>query len=677
MTRKIPHRILEVDLASGKFLVRPLNEQILKDYIGGLGLGIKILYDEVGAGVDPLSPENIIVIAPGPLSGTDAPASGRSQIVTKSPLTGIIGMGNFGGSWGKKFRRSGYDALIIRNNSESPVYLLIHDEAVQLMPAGHLWGKDSWQTTDLLKAGHGSDASVLAIGQAGENLVKFACPIADRDHAPGRSHAGCVMGVKKLKAIVVKGDRDVPIARPEKFKEAIYAAAKRIVNYPEGRSEERRRISSSAKTTPVARAGALPVMNFQKTEVPPASDLWRANEVTRKHSTQEGADFCDQCLLGKSYGCNLRTEVRQGPYTGLDVGGAGFSLTWRYFMGACGIENYLEMMKCRELSQRYGMDMVSPVAFALELFQRGILTRSDMDGMELKWGDGIAVMHLLGKIAFREGIGDILAEGSARAAGIIGKGAEKYAMTQKGMECMYIDPRMSGWGMILGNTVGLRGGDDMTSTHVLPESYPGWARELGWDEETFVDWYIDYFDMFPEVKTSIFGTGDKRVFFKKDTMTGKAEWVIWLEKLHALFNSLGLCLQAGSCWLPMGPTHYAGLYSAYTGRETTPREMMVIGDRIFNLMKCYLVREGLTSKDDDWPLRFYQEPVPDGPFKGSLLNRAKMNKILKEYYELRGWDGESSIPARATLTALGLADAADELEKLGRYSDPISGEVMG
>ncbi|MEW6671800.1 MAG: aldehyde ferredoxin oxidoreductase family protein [Thermodesulfobacteriota bacterium] len=669
MNHQAAHTILEVDLASGACRIRPLDEKILNDYIGGLGLGVRILYDEVGPGVDPLSPENIIIIAPGPLSGTDAPASGRTQIVTKSPLTGILGIGNFGGSWGKKLRRAGYEALLIRNNSERPVYLLINNEAVQLLSAGHLWGKDSWQTTDLLKAEHGEDASVLAIGQAGENLVRFACPIADRDHAPGRSHAGCVMGAKKLKAIVVKGSREVSVARPDRFKAAVKEAVQRIVNYPEGSIEERRRISSSAKTTPVAKAGALPVMNFQKTEVPSTSDLWRADEVTRKYSTQECTDFSDQCLLGKYYGCNLRTEVKQGPYTGLDVGGAGFSLTWRYFMGACGIENFFEMMKCRELSQRYGMDMVSPVAFAIELFQRGILTRSDLGGMELNWGDGIAVMHLLGKIAFREGIGDILAEGSARAAGIIGKGAEKYAMTQKGMECMYIDPRISGWGMILGNTVGLRGGDDLTSTHVLPESYPGWARQLGWDEDTFVAWYIDYFDMFPEVKTRIFGTGDKRAFFKKDTMAGKAEWVIWLEKLHALFNSLGLCLQAGSCWLPMGPTHYAGLYSAYTGREITPREIMRTGDRIFNLMKCYLVREGLSAKDDDWPERFYQEPVPDGPFKGSVLDRSRLKNILKEYYELRGWDGESSIPGRATLRELGLGDAAAELEKLGRYPD--------
>jgi len=665
MKKQLVHRIVEVDLAARKCRPAALDDRILQGYLGGLGLGIRILYDEVGPGVDPMGPDNIIVIAPGPLSGTDAPASGRTQIVTKSPLTGIIGTGNFGGAWGKKLKRAGYEAVLIRHNSKSPVYLLIEDEDVQLKNAGHLWGKDSWQTADLLQAAHGVDASVLAIGQAGENRVRFACPISDRDHAPGRSHAGCVMGVKKLKAIVVKSAREVPVARPDKFKEAIQAATRRILDYPEGKIEERRRISSSAKTTPVAQAGALPVMNFQKTEVASTSDLWRAAEITRKHSTQACSDFGDRCVLGQYYGCNLRTEVKQGPYTGLDVGGAGFSLTWRYFMGACAIEDYFEMMKCRELCQRYGMDMVGPIAFALELFQRGILTESDWDGTKPDWGNGVVVMELLGKIAFREGIGDILAEGSARAAAIIGRGAEKYAMTQKGMEIMYIDPRLAGWGMILGNTVGLRGGDDMTSTHVLPESYPGWARQLGWDEATFIRWYIETFDMFPEVKERIFGTQDSSVFFKKETTAGKAEWVIWLEKLHAVFNSLGLCLQSGGCWLPMGPTHYAALYSACTGRETTPQELMAIGDRIFNLMKCYLVREGLGAADDDWPERFYLEPVPDGPFKGAVLDRVKMKAILAEYYELRGWDRTSSLPTRKKLTELGLADVAADLAASG------------
>ena len=662
------HLMLEVDLASKECRVQPLEEKILRDYIGGLGLGMKILYDEVGPNIDPLRPENILFLSPGPLSGTNAPTSGRTEVVTKSPLTGIIGIGNFGGAWGAKFRRAGFEALVVRNRAESPVYIWINDGDVRLRSAAHLWGRDTFQTTDILRDELGDDVSVLAIGQAGENLVKFACPIGDKDHAPGRSHAGCVMGGKKLKAIVVRGTRKVFIAEPGKFRAAVKEATHRIDNYPEGKIEDRQRVGSADKTTPIAKLGAVPTLNFQQTGIPEDSDMWRSTEVTRENTTQEGPNYGDHCVMARYYGCNLRTEVKKGIYTGLDVGGVSFSLPWRYYIGLCGIKSCLEMFKCRELCQRYGMDITNPAPFALELYQRGIIDKDDVDGLNLDWGNGAAVIELLRKIAFREGIGDVLADGSARAAEKIGKGAEKYEMTQKGLEIMYIDPRIAGWGMILGNTVGLRGGDDLTSTHVLPESSPGWLNQVGWDEETYAQWYVDYFDMFPDVKERIFGSPPKSDFFQKGAIKGKAEWVIWLEKLHALFNSLGTCLMAASSWLPMGPTHYAKLYSAFTGWETTPQELMKTGDRIVNLMKCYLVREGLTSKDDTWPKRFFEEPIPDGPLKGSVFDKGKFKRLLEEYYELRGWDRDSGFPKREKLSELGIEDIADDVEKLGKLA---------
>ena len=671
MPPKANHRLLEVDLASKQCRVRSLKERIVEDYIGGLGLGMKMLYDQVGPEVDPLGPDNLLFVAPGPLSGTEAPTSSRTEVVTKSPLTGFIGMGNFGGPWGARFRRAGFEALLFRNNAKSPVYLWIDDGKVELRPAAHLWGKDAWQTTDALKNDLGRDVSVLAIGQAGENLVKFACPTGDYDHSPGRSHAGCVMGVKKLKAIAVRGTKMIPIAEPENFKAAIREVVQRIGQYPEGKLENRRRISSADKTTAFAKKGALPCRNFQQTGLPEESDLWRAKEAAMANTTLQGPEYGDHCPMSEFYGCNLRTDVKKGLYTGLDLGGAGFSLQWRFFVGLCGINSCLEMFKCSELCQRYGMDMVNPAPFAIELFQRGILNREDLDGLDLEWGNGAAVIELLGKIAFREGIGDILAEGSVAAAEKIGKGAGKYVMAQKGMEIMYIDPRLAGWGMVLGNTVGLRGGDDLTSTHVLPESVPGWIKQLGWDEKTYIEWFVDYFDMFSEVKANIFGSPPKSDFFQAGAISGKAEWVIWLEKLHALFNSLGVCLMAGSCWLPMGPTHYAKLYSALTGRETTPQELMKAGDRIFNLMKCFLVREGLARRDDTWPRRFFEEPVPDGPFKGAVLDENTFERLLEEYYALRGWDKSSSIPTREKLLELGLDDAAEELERMGKYAETI------
>lgn len=201
-------KILDVNLYTKQEVKKELDVEVARKFLGGLGLGSKILYDEVGPNVDPLSPDNIIIIATGPLTGTSAPTSGRTEIITKSPLTGIIGVGNFGGSFGVKLKRAGFDAVIIRNEGDRPVYLWIEDGHAELHNAEHLWGKDTWETADALKEELGNDISVLSIGQAGENLVKFACPVIDYHHAPGRSQAGCVMGAKKLKAIAVREQRE-------------------------------------------------------------------------------------------------------------------------------------------------------------------------------------------------------------------------------------------------------------------------------------------------------------------------------------------------------------------------------------------------------------------------------------------------------------------------------------
>ena len=222
-------KILDIDLSRLEIHTIDLDPQIVENYIGGLGLGVKILYDEVGPDVDGLSPDNIIIIAPGPLTGTQAPTNSRTEVVTKSPYTGLIGLGNFGGFFGPRMRFAGYEAIIIRGASERPVYLWIDDEQVRLKSAGSVWGQDTWDTTDALNRELGEGVSILAIGPAGENLVKFACPIADKYHAPGRCHAGCVMGAKKLKAIAVRGTRrTIPAADRQRFSAATKEALKRI-----------------------------------------------------------------------------------------------------------------------------------------------------------------------------------------------------------------------------------------------------------------------------------------------------------------------------------------------------------------------------------------------------------------------------------------------------------------
>ena len=654
-------KILDVNLSTRQAVVVDLDTKVARDFLGGLGLAIKILYDEVGPSVDAFSPHNIIIIAAGVLSGTAAPTNGRTEIMTKSPLTGIIGMGNFGGFWGPRLKLAGFEAVIIRGTCDSPVYLWIEDGLAKVKSAEHIWGKDSWETTDVLKEELGDDISVLCIGQAGENLVRFACPVVDYSHAPGRSHAGCVMGAKKLKAMAVRGTKEITVAAPEKFREAVREATGRIVSYPE--RGERLKVGSNFLVKGAAESGRLPVRNFQTGVLPPDSDIWHLPQAAQEHLTV-GPEYGYHCPMAKYYGCDLMTDIKTGRYAGLKLGGVSFSLPGYEWGAKCGIRSYPAMWKCRELCQRYGMDQSGPIPFAMELFQKGIITKEDTDGVELKWGDEDAVIKMLGKIAYREGFGDILAEGSVRAAQKIGRGAEKYVLTIKDMEVQYLDPRIASPAMNLGNLAGPRG-DDINTTHGIYETFPAWARKAGWSQEEYLRWFVDRFDMFEDVKREIFGVPPRLDALDVHTLEGKAALTKWHGDLTSVYDSLGLCMMAGNVWTALGPTHFAKLYSAYTGWYITPLELMKTGERIFNLMKAYIVREGLTRKDDDWPVRFYQEAVPEGPAKGALLSKDKMNRLLDEYYELRGWDKKVGVPTKGKLIELGLDYVADELSKLG------------
>lgn len=668
MSRGYTGKLLDVDLGAKQAVEIDLDEEILQDFIGGLGLAVKIMYDEIGPDIDAFSPKNIVIIATGPLSGTRAPTNGRTHIVTKSPLTGILGMGNFGGWWGPRLKRAGLEAIVIRGKSNAPVYLWIDEGTVQIKSAEHLWGKDTFETTDALKQRLGEDVSVLSIGQAGENLVRFACPVADYHHAPGRSHAGCVMGDKKLKAVVVRGTKEVAIADSEKFTEAVSEAVARIANYPD--KGERPRIGShSGLVSNWARAGAIRSGNFLTEELPPDSDLFRLPASFKEVTSLSPGYYGYHCPMAKYYGCDILSEIRSGPYAGVKIGGLAFSEVAIEWGGRCGIKSYPAMFKCRELCQRYGMDEVTQVPFAIELFKNGILTKEDCDGLELTLGNEDAIMQMLGKIAQRQSLGDILAEGSERAARRIGKSAGKYLLSVKGHELMD-DPRTIAWPHILGRVVCPRGGDDLNTTHYNLDMavLPPWAIEAGWNEGEYLQWLVSWVDMFDDVRKKIYGSPPRIESIRKGTIEGRAALVRWSEQLMAVFDSLGLCLLAATVWCALGPTHYAKLYSAGTGWQVNPRELMSKGERIFNLMKAYNVREGLTRKDDAFSARCYQEPST-GPMKGAVVSRDKLAKLLDEYYELGGWDKETGIPTRSKLIELNLEYVADELAHLGFISD--------
>jgi aldehyde:ferredoxin oxidoreductase len=312
----------------------------------------------------------------------------------------------------------------------------------------------------------------------------------------------------------------------------------------------------------------------------------------------------------------------------------------------CAIDNLPAIWKCKELCQQFGMDYASAagcVAFVMELFQRGLLTERDTDGLQLNWGNEDAAMQMLHRIAFREGFGDILAEGSLRAAKKVGKGAERYVMAIKGVEMMSHEPRSGQRGWVFGEITNPRGGDNVKNTHFYADRYNP-------------NWWVDKFDMFDEVKAKIYAVPPEKI---ADTWEGKPLMCKWFEDLYSLVNGLGLCFFPVGFRLAWGPTYLSRLFSACTGWETTPQDIMKFGEKIFTLLKVYAVRQGLTRKDDTWPDRFYEEPLPEGPAKGTVLSRDEIERLLDEYYELRGWDKGLGIPTREKLVEVGLHDIAN------------------
>ena len=637
-------KILDVDLSTGKLIKRDIDPQFAREFIGGMGFGCKILYDEVGADVDAFSPDNIVVFANGPLTGTRAPCSGRTEITTKHPLTGNIGTGNTGGVWGTALKHAGFDVIVVRNQAEKPVYLWIDDDVVELREAGHLWGKETRETDDILKQELSSKVSVLAIGPAGESLVRYACLLNDYHHVAGRGGAGAVMGAKRLKAIAVRGTGVVNIARPQEFQEAAREARERIIaadkagKMPGGPPETRKLYLDK---------GYLPAKNFQTGVIPQWLET-RSLAVAQKYFVKKEGT-CYACPIP----CFDLVEVNEGKYAGLKAGRGtmpGVVLCW----GAkCAIDNLPAIWQCKELCQRLGLDYASTagcISFAMELFQRGIITKGDTDGLELSWGNEDAVVQMLHKIVSRDGFGDVLAEGSVRAAEKIGKGAEKYVMTTKGAEMMSSDPRAGRKGWIFGDLTNPKGGDNVKGTHFHADQYNP-------------NWWVDKFDMFEDVKAKIYSMPPEEVSF---TWEGKALMCRWFEDLYSAVNALGLCFFPAGFKLALGPTHLSRLFSACTGWDTTPQDIMKMGEKTFTLLKAYAIRQGLTRKDDTWPDRFFEEPMPEGPAKGAVLSRDTIDRLLDEYYELRGWDQRAGLPTREKLNELGLHEIANELLELGR-----------
>ncbi|MEW6273813.1 MAG: aldehyde ferredoxin oxidoreductase family protein [Bacillota bacterium] len=631
-------KILDINLTTGEIKERPVEEDWPKRYLGGLGFNARILDREIPAGADPLGPENVLVFGVGVLVGTTVPTASRTEASALSPLTGLFGTANSGNFWGSELKFAGYDGLVIRGKASTPVYLWICDGRAEILPAEHLWGRDAWETVREIRRRYNDEGiQIAAIGPAGENLVRFASIENGPADAWARTGLGAVMGSKKLKAVAVRGTGPVRVARKKEFLQAVADARRAIFSSPFYGPFSR--FGTMLASLPYQEFGCLPGRNYRQGAIADWVET-RSRKALPKYTNRGIA--CIACPIA----CAHWVEVNDGPYSGLRL--KDMEVTPVIGFGAgCAIGSLPAVAKLTETCQRLGVDMVSAaaaVAFAMELFERGVLKEKEL-GFPLSWGDEKAALALLEMIAHRRGVGDILAEGTKRAARHF-PGASPSTVEVKGLECFLIDPRARWSTWTLGYITNLRGGDHLRTRNPVENlrfnenPAPYLTEKFGFGEDMY-----ERLDMPEHLKEEIFDPVTRDVNISKMSK--------WSEDLIAVYNALGMCIRPPVLHT-VGPTLFSRLFSTLTGIEISPEEVMRAGERIWNLQKLFNLRHGEKPADSDYPPRFYEEPAGAGPAAGRRLEREQVKRVLAEYYRARGWDAETGEPAPAKLAELGL-----------------------
>jgi len=590
----------------------------MRAFVGGNGFAAKWLFDELKPGIDPLSPDNILIFATGPLTGTAFPCSGRWAAYAKSPLTTAIwGEAHSGGTWGPELKYAGFDAIIITGRAEKPVYIWIDDGQVEIRDATHIWGKDVFDTDEMLKEEIGDETvKAIYIGPAGEKLVRLACIMDSLYRAAGRCGLGAVMGSKNLKAIVCRGCQDIVVEKPDEFLSVVDELTNRMKENPIT-GEALPMYGTDVLTNIINTAGGLPTYNFQQGWHP---DAWLNSGEHMRNTILVKNRGCRFCWIR----CARFCAITAGPYAGVVGEGPEYETVWA-FGSNCGVFRLDAIHAANMLCNRYGLDTISTgniIGWAMELYERGILTKEDTDGLELNFGNHEAMVELVERIALRKGkFADLLAEGWLRAAEKIGKGSERLIMAVKGLGLPAYGPRAF-WGHALAYATSIRGGCHLRAYMIAPEV-------LG-------------------------------VPKKMDPLTteGKAEMCKFLQDYFAFVDSAIVCKFVT---FALTPDDFARAMSACTGWDWTADEVLKAGERIYNLERMIQCREGVGRKDDTLPDRFLKEPAPVGPAKGKVV---PLKEMLDEYYRLRGWDVETGIPLPTTLRRLGLEEAAKVAEKL-------------
>lgn len=620
-------KVLDVDLTQGAIKIENLSTKFLKDYIGGRGINSRRLFDLVKAGTDPLSSENILLFATGPLNGTLAPGASRFTVTAKSPLTKAFGDSNCGGGFGVELKFAGYDQIVLRGKSARPVYLWIDDDKVEIRDARYLWGNDCWTTEKMIKEEIcDPDIEVISIGPAGEKLVRYAAIMNWAKRAAGRTGMGAVMGSKNLKAIAVRGSKDLPVARPDEFERICEEACKSI-------KAHRSFTNWSEYGTPflmesVNASGMDCVRNYERAIFEKAAEI---GGVRLKADFSRKMRACTSCPVH----CSHYFTVADGEFSGESGDGPEYVVT-SMIGSKCGISDLPALLKINNLVNKYGIDAGSVgtmIAWSMDCYTRGIINKDITDGLELNWGNYGSAIELIHKIAGRDGFGDILAEGESMAPKIIGRGSHKYMYHIKGMSPVVEDPRATKL-FGLQYFTSTRGGDHLRALATLDRMRDEKLAERLFNDPTVAN------PLVPE---------------------GKGKVLPWFENFCAATDSAGLCKRMSfSMFHAVTPDSFRKMLAAATGWDLSEKELFASGERVFNIEKAFNVREGLGRKDDNFsvPEKFLEEPLKEGPAKGHVV---ELDLMLDEYYEARGWEKSTGLPRVETLKNLGLADIADEL----------------
>jgi len=601
-------RILRINLNQEKITIEEIDSQTAAAFIGGRGWAIKYLFDELDPMVNPLSPNNMLIFATGPLTATPAPTGNRYMVVTKSPLTEALTNSNSGGSFPTEMKRTGYDMFIFEGRAERPVYVWINENHVEIRSADHVWGKTVPETEDILIAETDPKAKVASIGPAGENLVKVASIMNDKHRAAGRSGVGAVMGSKNLKAVVVRGSLDPSFAYPGEMRDFSKQINREVGDDVKKGSSLRE--YGTAYVPPVTNEmGILPTRNFQ-------TGVFEGVENIDGHALKEKylirAKPCYRCPIA----CGRETDINESEYEG---SGEGPEYETIAALGsACGVDNLAAITKANYLCNELGLDTISAgmtIACAMELSEKGIIPEDDI-GFSLRFGDAEAVIDLVQSMAQREGFGDLLAEGSYRLADKYGH--PEYAVTAKRLEFPGYDPRGSkGMGLLYATS-------NIGASHM--------AGDLAYAE--------------------VFGVPEK---LDPLTTENKAALIKRFEDAFAIIDAAGLCVFLSVRYLfepdvNLWPRRLTQIMNHATGAGYDEESLLLAGERIFNLEKLFLLKAGFSKDDDTLPPRMLNEPMNEGPAEGQVV---ELEEMLTEFYALRGWD-ENGVPKQEKLSELGL-----------------------